>query len=349
LGKKAANWVKYFLSDFYFFFLFLFFAKIIEKGNKVKIHNNNVNVRKMKTNLFLYVVLFFCFFGATGKIIAQEEGNKNSRSHYLSFKKMEDAYRYFAYQRDAPVIISGHRGGREKGFPENSLEGFQNVLKQMPAMFEIDPRLTKDSVIVLMHDATLDRTTTATGKLSDYTWAELQSVRLKDSEGHATGFKIPTLEDVILWSNGKTIINLDKKDVPPRMIVDLIKKHKAEKHVMITVHTGAQARYYSDRLPGIMLSVFSRNEQEYEDITFSGVPWRTMIAYVGPTIDKSNRHIVEKLHAKGVRCMVSYAPTHDRLKTKEERKKAYLEDIQCRPDIIESDIPTEIWEVIPKQ
>ncbi len=79
-------------------------------------------------------------------------------------------------------------------YPENSIEGFQHVLSQMPAFFEIDPRLTKDSIIVLMHDATLDRTTDATGNLSDYTFSELQSVRLKDHEENVTSAKIPTLE-----------------------------------------------------------------------------------------------------------------------------------------------------------
>lgn len=243
-------------------------------------------------------------------------------------------------------MVSGHRGGREAGYPENSIEGFQRALAQMPAFFEIDPRLTKDSVIVLMHDATLDRTTDATGSLSDYTLAELQSVRLKDYEGNITSAKIPTLEEVIKWSKGKTIVNLDKKDVPLHMIVELIKKHKAEKHVMLTVHTGAQARYYSDRLPGIMLSVFARNDKEFEDIVISGVPWENMIAYVGQTIDDSNRHIVEQLRAKGVRCMVSYAPTLDRLKTAGERKFAYKEAIRTNPDIIESDYPVEVWKVL---
>ncbi|MEA4903345.1 MAG: glycerophosphodiester phosphodiesterase family protein [Petrimonas sp.] len=245
-------------------------------------------------------------------------------------------------------MISGHRGGQELGYPENSIEGFQYVLTQMPAFFEIDPRLTKDSVIVLMHDATLDRTTDATGKLSDYTLAELQSVRLKDYEGNITSARIPTLEEVIKWSKGKTVINLDKKDVPLQMIVELIKKHKAEKYVMLTVHTGAQARYYSDKLPGIMLSVFARNDEEFEDIVISGVPWENMIAYVGQTINDSNRHIVDQLRAKGVRCMVSYAPSLDRLRTAEERESAYKGAINANPDIIESDYPVEIGKVLRK-
>lgn len=216
----------------------------------------------------------------------------------------------------------------------------------MPAFFEIDPRLTKDSVIVLMHDATLDRTTTGKGKVKDYTWEELQSLRLKDHSGKVTDCRIPTLEEVIVWSKGKTIINLDKKDVPMSMIAALIKKHRAEKHVMLTVHTGAQARYYYDRFPDIMMSVFARNMKEFEDISISGVPWENMIAYVGRTLTPENSKICEMLHAHGVRCMISVAPTHDKLPTVEERAAKYKEEIDKRPDIIESDIPTEVWKVL---
>lgn len=274
---------------------------------------------------------------------------QNPTSHLLSFENTAQLQDYFSYKADGTVLISGHRGGRENNFPENSIEALQNVINQFPAFFEIDPRLTKDSIIVLMHDATLDRTTTGKGKLSDFTWEELQSVRLKDSAGNPTPYKIPTLEEVIIWSRGKTIINLDKKDVPMHLIVDLIKKHKAQNHVMLTVHTGAQARYYFDRLPGIMLSVFARNDKEYHDISIAGVPWGNMIAYVGPTINDSNREIVDQLRSYGVRCMVSFAPTHDKLKTPEERQQAYKEELMNRPDIIESDLPAEVWSAIQQQ
>lgn len=77
------------------------------------------------------------------------------------------------------------------GFPENCIESFEKTLTMMPSFFEIDPRMTKDSVIVLMHDATIDRTTTGTGKVSDYTYAELQQFFLKDREGNVTTYKIP--------------------------------------------------------------------------------------------------------------------------------------------------------------
>ena len=275
-------------------------------------------------------------------------GPKEGEENFMKFKKLKDTQEYFAYKSDSTILISGHRGGRLPGFPENSIEGFQHIITQIPVFYEVDPRLTKDSVIVLMHDETLDRTTNATGRLSDFTWEELQAYRLKDHEGNITAAMIPKLEDVFDWAKDKTIINLDKKDVPLDMIVDIIKKSKIEKYVMLTVHTGAQARYYHDRLPGVMLSVFARNDAEYEDIAISGVPWDNMIAYVGQRIDDSNKHIVEKLHAKGVRCMVSYSPTHDRLGTTEQRMAAYIKEVEnsvYKPDIIESDYPIDVWNI----
>lgn len=269
-----------------------------------------------------------------------------NKLHVLKFDNVSQLRDFFNYKGDGSIIISGHRGGYEEGYSENCIEGLENVLKQMPAFFEIDPRLTKDSVIVLMHDATLDRTTTGTGKVSDYTWKELQKLRLKDHSGKVTDCKIPTLEEVIKWSKGKTVINLDKKDVPMEMIAALIKKHKADKHVMLTVHTGAQARYYYDRFPNIMMSAFARTMKEYEDLSICGVPWQNMIAYVGRSITPENKKICELLHARGVRCMISVAPTHDRLPAKEERALKYKEEINKTPDIIESDIPTEVWTVL---
>jgi glycerophosphoryl diester phosphodiesterase len=258
----------------------------------------------------------------------------------------EDPYALFRYSGDSSILISGHRGGIEEGFPENSLEGFKHVLGQMPAFFEIDPRLTKDRVAVLLHDPTLERTTSGTGKLADYTWEELQKIRLKDHEENETAYLIPRLDSVIRWSKGKTVINLDKKDLPFDRVIEMIKKQDAVDHVMVTVHTGAQARYYYDRLPDIMLSAFCRNMNEYEDMKISGVPWRNMIAYVGPTINPENEKIVELLHADGVRCMISVAPTHDNLETLEEREVNYLLEIAKKPDIIESDRPLEVGKLI---
>lgn len=290
---------------------------------------------RVKIQVFPLMILLFA---VTGNLAAQ--------SSNLLFDKSKNLLNAFHYSPGNSIIVSGHRGGIEDGFPENSLEAFQHIFSIMPAFFEIDPRLTKDSVIVLMHDETIDRTTTGSGKVSEYTWEELQQFRLKDHQGNVTSFKIPRLDEVMDWCKGKTVIDLDKKDVPMEMIATLIRKKQAENFVMLTVHTGEQARFYYDRFPNIKLSAFCRNTQEYNDMASSGVPWKNMVAYVGPTFNEQNEKIVELLHANGVRCMISLAPTHDKLKTTEERRTNYRTEIAKKPDIIESDRPLEVGRII---
>ena len=159
------------------------------------------------------------FFPITLSLTLLWNVSGQSTLHVIKVKKPKDTHEFFRYTGKDIPIISGHRGGSIKGFPENCIETFENTLKHTPAFFEIDPRLTKDGVVVLMHDATLSRITNGTGKLADYTWEELQQFRLKDMEGNLTDFRIPALEAVIEWARGKTILNLDVKDVPPERYV----------------------------------------------------------------------------------------------------------------------------------
>ncbi len=267
---------------------------------------------------------------------AQQEMN------ILKIKNVRELHAFFSYTGRDRVIISGHRGGMVPGFPENSIATFENTLKHTPAFFEIDPRLTKDSVIVLMHDATLDRTTTGKGRLSDYTYDQLKDIRLKDADGKVTGYSIPTLAEVIGWARGKTIINLDRKDVPFDMIAALIRKHKADAFVMLTVHSPEQARYYLDDNKDRMFSAFVKNRQDFEAYEKAGIPFSQMIAYIGPLVKPDNQELYRMLHAKGTMCMISSASSYDKLKTPEERKAAYISIVKDGASILESDYPIEV-------
>ncbi|MGY2134920.1 glycerophosphodiester phosphodiesterase family protein [Hymenobacter sp. HD11105] len=261
--------------------------------------------------------------------------------HTLSIKTTQQLQDFFRYTGQDIPLISGHRGGTTDGYPENCLATLENTLRHTPAFFEVDPRLSKDSVIVLMHDATLERTTTGTGKVSDYTWAELKQLRLKDPEGNVTPYGIPRLEEVIRWSKGKTVLNLDKKDVPLALTVKLLRRHQAAAHVLLTVHTAEQAKYYYDQIPGVMLSAFVRTRAELESYEKAGVPWSSILAYVGPDNKPQNQELYELLHARGVMCMISAAPTYDRLPDPAARQQAYRETFVLGADVLESDLPIE--------
>jgi len=195
---------------------------------------------------------------------AQQKEARTQAMHILKIQNSQELHQFFRYTGADIPLISGHRGGTIKGYPENCIATFENTLRHTPAFFEIDPRLTKDNVIVLMHDATLERTTTAKGKVSDYTLAQLKELKLKDIFGNVTKFGIPTLEEVIVWSKGKTILNLDKKDVPLPMMAAKLRELGAEANVMLTVHTAAQAKFYYEDNNKRMFSAFIKTPQELE-------------------------------------------------------------------------------------
>jgi glycerophosphoryl diester phosphodiesterase len=280
-------------------------------------------------------------------IACQAQGHAQSGAiNVLKIRNSKDLQEFFKYTGKDIPFISGHRGGVNKGFPENSIEAFENTLRHTPATFEIDPRLTKDSAIVLMHDATLDRTTTGTGKISDYTLAELKQLKLKDVEGNVTGFRIPTLQEAITWSKGKTVLILDKKDVPFEMTARIIKENHAEGNVMVTVHTAKEARYYYERNKDIVFEAFVKTQQALEEYEAEKIPWSHIMAYVGPDNKPELKPLYDSLNKRGVMCMISTAPTYDKLPSAAARKAAYQAIIHDGASLIEADLSIEAADAI---
>ena len=265
--------------------------------------------------------------------------------HKLNFKTVEEMYDYFKYA-PGKKVISGHRGTIEEHMPENSIAAMEAVLKHTPAIFEIDPRLTKDAVPVMVHDATLERTTTGSGKVADFTWKELQQLKLKDHKGNPTKYKINTLEEMILWAKGKTILNLDKKDLPMEMTAEIIRKHNAYAWVWVTVHNVEQAKFYLDKNPKQYLSMHIRSKEDLDAFKASGLPFDRMIVYIGPEIKPANQEMYQFFREKGVMCMISSAPTYDKLPSIEERAEKYRAVFEDGAAVLESDMPIEVSKAI---
>ncbi|WP_158795564.1 glycerophosphodiester phosphodiesterase family protein [Pedobacter sp. L105] len=107
------------------------------------------------------------------------------------------------------VLVAAHRGDWRDA-PENSLQAYQHAILMGVDMIEIDLHKTSDGVIVIMHDGTIDRTTDGKGKVSDYTYEQIEKFHLKNGLGRVTRNTIPTLEEVMLLAKGKVMVNLDK-------------------------------------------------------------------------------------------------------------------------------------------
>lgn len=285
-----------------------------------------------------YLVLIFCVWFSLSSCVSttKEEGK-----HYLSFADTEALYDFYRYRDEAPPIIQGHRGTRENGLPENSIAALAYVLEQMPAVFEIDPRLTKDSVIIVFHDATLDRTTNGTGKVKDYTWEELQQLNLKNKDGEITEHTIPTLAEVFEWAKGKTVLLLDKKDVPLPMIADMIREYDANNYVVSLVRSVEDAAFYFNDEPRRMFAISFREPEAFQPYLDLGIPTRQIFACIGTGISEKTDEINGMMRGYGIRSLISAAPTYDKLETEEERTEAYRKVIESGITILESDYPVE--------
>ena len=117
--------------------------------------------------------------------------------------------RHLRNPKSKRVLVVAHRGDWRNA-PENSLQAFQNCIDMGVDMIELDIHMSKDSVLFLMHDNTVDRTTNGHGKVSDLTSSELKKLRLKAGHGITTNHSIPTFEEALLLCKGKILINVDK-------------------------------------------------------------------------------------------------------------------------------------------
>lgn len=144
------------------------------------------------------------------------------------------------YMAGAPLLIA-HRGGAGLA-PENTMEAFRQAVEVWEAdILEMDVRITADDELVVCHDETVDRTSDATGAVSEMTWAELCEVdaghRFRDPDGAATfrdcGVRIPRFEDV-LEAFPDVRLNVDAKTpgAAPRL-VEIVRRHAAEHRVLL--------------------------------------------------------------------------------------------------------------------
>lgn len=121
------------------------------------------------------------------------------------------------------ILVVAHRGAHNE-FPENSISSVKEAIVLGVDMVEIDVRTTKDSVLVLMHDVKIDRTTDGKGLVEDYTLSELQLFKLKKSDGTIVEESIPTLEEVLNSAKGLILFDLDIKSADLLSVVEMVEK-----------------------------------------------------------------------------------------------------------------------------
>lgn len=170
---------------------------------------------------------------------------------------------YFDCVREGGVAISAHRAVSAPDQPENSIAAIEATGRAIPnAILELDAVLTKDGHLVLMHDETMERTTTGRGRVADLTLAQVKRARLKASNGALTRAAPPTLGEA-LDAAGRVgaIASIDLKPAEggatvdlARAVIDQVRRSGAANRVILITYNDADARAVAAMAPEMMIS-----------------------------------------------------------------------------------------------
>lgn len=244
--------------------------------------------------------VFLLFFAVSFALILCAPAQQN---HYVSFESPEELQSYFNWTPERSPLIGAHRGGPMAGFPENCLETFENVLSYAPCLIECDVRKSKDSVLVMMHDRNLERTTTGKGDVKDYTLKELKELKLKDNQGEVTPYVIPTLTEVLDWARNKAVVELDiKRGVTAEEITAIIRQKNAESYTIVITYDTQSAVEYHRLSPKLMISASARGIEGVRRLLASGINPKCLIAFVG--VYEPPTEVYDLLHKNGIQAIL---------------------------------------------
>lgn len=142
-------------------------------------------------------------------------------------------------QLSKPVIYA-HRGSSNYA-PENTLVAFELAARQGAQAIELDAMLSADDTVVVIHDATVDRTTDGHGKVGELSLAAIKKLDAGSSFDFAyRGEPIPTLDEVFETMGKRVLINVELKnystplDSLPARVAEVVRRHNMEKAVLFS-------------------------------------------------------------------------------------------------------------------
>ena len=164
--------------------------------------------------------------------------------------------------------LCAHRGAMET-HPENTIPAFREAVKAGAHMIEFDVQLTNDNKLVVMHDATVDRTTSGTGKVLELTLAEIKKLDAGSWKSFEfAGLQVPTFREVLdempvnVWLN----IHLKGTGDAPKMIAEILKEEDRLHQAFLAcgVEAAKQARSV---VPDIMICNMDRQESNRDYVS----------------------------------------------------------------------------------
>lgn len=259
-----------------------------------------------------------------------------SSVHYRDYDSADALAAALRWTPGAPVLLSAHRGAPTPGLPENSLAAFENALNYAPAFIETDVRQTRDGVLVLIHDETLDRTTTGTGRVDQTTFPRIRTLRLVADDSLVTSFRVPTLAEALAWADGRAILMLDvKPDVPFAALVAALRQADAADRVAVITYSLEDHERLAALAPDLVVSTTAETPADVDALLASPVDLGRVIAWTGVGVPDPS--VVARLHAEGIRAQAGTFGGTDAEAVATASPAPYVPFLQAGTDVIATD------------
>lgn len=245
-------------------------------------------------------------------------------------------------------LISAHRAGPFPGFPENGLETMIATMSAIPAIMEIDVAASADGVLFLMHDDTLDRTTTGRGVATEKNWSQIAALKLRDADGRATAFSPPRLSDILDWADGRTIVQIDfKRSARYEDVIEEVYRQGAEARVILIAYSMASAQKLHRLAPDMMLSLSVENELELNRAIAAGIPATRLMGFTGTQSPRPR--LFAALDARDVEGIFGTLGRRDSIDLEiaaSGNEARYAEIVSAGADIIATDRPRQAYQAL---
>lgn len=181
------------------------------------------------------------------------------------------------------MVISAHRGGYVDGFAENALSTLKNGYENGLRLFEVDVSRSKDGVLFLHHDRTLQRTTNGSGAVVNWDMDEIEYLQLMDTSGTLLDEAPPRLDAVLEWAvNQDVLLQLDRKDpVEFAQIVRAVRDAGAQNNAILISYNDEQAIEIARLAPELMMSASVNSREHQAVLEAAGVEASRVIAWTG--------------------------------------------------------------------
>jgi len=244
------------------------------------------------------------------------------------------------------IHIAAHRGAH-LAYPENSIAAIEEAIRLGASVVELDVRATKDGVLVLMHDKTVNRTTSGEGEVGKHTYAEIQKMHLRGAtDGEMSNLFIPTLREALRICKGKIIVDLDFKEERREFVAktyDLIAQEGMEDQVLFFLYDYKEMPGIYKRNPKI--TIFPR-ARSMKDLTAILKMKMTSIVHLDESFTDAKK--LNTMRQQGIYFWMNSLGEYDD-EARQEGKDIYRSFLEKYPFVrlIQTDYPN-LWQEVLK-